>query len=256
MKRPIVAALAAIACSMHPYGAARAESPVAEPTSARSPAGLTAEKYKLGNGLEVVLHEDKRTPTVTVNVWYHVGSKDEPAGKNGFAHLFEHVMFQGSRHVPEDTFFKYLEQAGGTLITSDGLIPLGFSSGCAETLTVLGTTLTITPTLTNEFVFGYSYIKGSFRKCLHQKVHRRPRRHSRSYTYNLWIKPCQFDQGMSKNVLILRWLGFINYFFEDFTRYFIKFTGGMPFGLVFFGGCIPFTFYCNTVEYFRTRNIL
>ena len=113
MKRPIVAALAAIACSMHPYGAVRAESPVAEPTSP-APAGLTAEKYKLGNGLEVVLHEDKRTPTVTVNVWYQVGSKDEPAGKNGFAHLFEHVMFQGSRHVPEDTFFKYLEQAGGT----------------------------------------------------------------------------------------------------------------------------------------------
>ena len=75
-------------------------------------ATLSFEKYKLNNGLEVILHEDHRTPTVAVNIWYHVGSKDEPAGRNGFAHLFEHVMFQGSKHVAEDTFFKYLEQAG------------------------------------------------------------------------------------------------------------------------------------------------
>ena len=70
--------------------------------------------YKLANGLEVVLHEDHRTPIVAVDVWYHVGSKDEPQGKNGFAHLFEHVMFQGSKHVPEDTYFRYLERAGAT----------------------------------------------------------------------------------------------------------------------------------------------
>ena len=72
------------------------------------------ETYKLDNGLDVVLHEDHRTPVVAVNVWYHVGSKDEPAGKNGFAHLFEHVMFQGSRHVGEDLYFKYLERAGAS----------------------------------------------------------------------------------------------------------------------------------------------
>ncbi len=70
--------------------------------------------YRLANGLQVVLHEDRRTPIVTVNIWYHVGSKDEPAGKNGFAHLFEHVMFQGSRHVPEDTFFRDLQSAGAS----------------------------------------------------------------------------------------------------------------------------------------------
>ena len=58
---------------------------------------LPFEKYTLENGLEVILHADHRTPIVAVNIWYHVGSKDEPAGKNGFAHLFEHVMFQGSR---------------------------------------------------------------------------------------------------------------------------------------------------------------
>jgi zinc protease len=75
---------------------------------------LPVEKYRLENGLEVILHEDKRTPVVAVNVWYHVGSKDEAPHRNGFAHLFEHVMFQGSRHVPEDTFFKFLERAGAS----------------------------------------------------------------------------------------------------------------------------------------------
>jgi predicted Zn-dependent peptidase len=72
------------------------------------------EKYSLENGLEVILHEDHRTPVVAVNVWYHVGSKDEPKGKNGFAHLFEHVMFQGSKNVGEDMYFKYLERAGAS----------------------------------------------------------------------------------------------------------------------------------------------
>jgi len=75
---------------------------------------LSIEKARLGNGLEVILHEDHRTPIVTVNVWYHVGSKDEAAGKNGFAHLFEHLMFQGSKHVPEDAYFRYLERVGAT----------------------------------------------------------------------------------------------------------------------------------------------
>ncbi len=75
---------------------------------------LPFEKYVLPNGLEVLLHEDHRTPVVAVNVWYHVGSKDEGPGKNGFAHLFEHVMFQGSRNVGEDQFFRYLERAGAS----------------------------------------------------------------------------------------------------------------------------------------------
>src|SRR5438046_1687897 len=55
---------------------------------------LATERYTLPNGLQVVLHEDHHTPTVSVNIWYHVGSKDEPEGRNGFAHLFEHLMFQ------------------------------------------------------------------------------------------------------------------------------------------------------------------
>jgi predicted Zn-dependent peptidase len=75
---------------------------------------LSHVKYVLPNGLEVILHEDHRTPIVAVNVYYHVGSKDEAPRKNGFAHLFEHVMFQGSRNVGEDQFFKYLERAGAS----------------------------------------------------------------------------------------------------------------------------------------------
>jgi predicted Zn-dependent peptidase len=86
----------------------------AHPVRAATAVPLAVEKTKLSNGLEVILHEDHRTPIVAVNLWYHVGSKDEPAGKNGFAHLFEHVMFQGSKHVAEDTFFKHLEAAGAT----------------------------------------------------------------------------------------------------------------------------------------------
>jgi predicted Zn-dependent peptidase len=86
------------------------------PPAAADPVTLKADKTKLPNGLEVIFDEDHRTPIVTVNLWYHVGSKDEPAGRNGFAHLFEHVMFQGSRHVPEDTYFRFLEKAGATAI--------------------------------------------------------------------------------------------------------------------------------------------
>ena len=55
-------------------------------------------EFKLKNGLRVIMHEDKSTPIVAVNVWYHVGSKNEVAGRTGFAHLFEHMMFQGSKN--------------------------------------------------------------------------------------------------------------------------------------------------------------
>ena len=74
------------------------------------------EKYTLPNGLEVILHEDHRMPEVAIDVWYKVGSKDEAAGHTGFAHLFEHVMFQGSKHVPEDKHFEYLQKAGASNI--------------------------------------------------------------------------------------------------------------------------------------------
>jgi zinc protease len=70
------------------------------------------EKYTLPNGLEVILHEDHSTPIVTVNTWYKVGSGDEKPGRTGFAHLFEHIMFMGSEHVPVGMFDKELEAAG------------------------------------------------------------------------------------------------------------------------------------------------
>lgn len=72
------------------------------------------EKYKLPNGLEVILHEDHATPLVAVNVWYHVASKDERPGRTGFAHLFEHMMFQGTKHYDDD-YFKPLQEAGARL---------------------------------------------------------------------------------------------------------------------------------------------
>jgi predicted Zn-dependent peptidase len=75
---------------------------------------LPTRTVRLANGLQVVLQEDHRTPIVAVNIWYHVGAKDEAEGRHGFAHLFEHVMFQGSKHVPEDTYFRYLERAGAS----------------------------------------------------------------------------------------------------------------------------------------------
>ena len=59
---------------------------------------LKYEKYVLPNGLNVILHEDHSIPIVSVNIWYHVGSKNEKPGKTGFAHLFEHLMFQGSQN--------------------------------------------------------------------------------------------------------------------------------------------------------------
>lgn len=76
---------------------------------------LNYEKYKLSNGLEVILHEDKSDPIVSVTILYHVGSNREKPGKTGFAHLFEHMMFQESQHVGQDKFFKYIQENGGTL---------------------------------------------------------------------------------------------------------------------------------------------
>ncbi len=71
-------------------------------------------KHKLANGLTVILCENPRLPQAAVNLWYHVGSKDEVEGRTGFAHLFEHLMFQGSEHYPDD-FFRPLEEVGARL---------------------------------------------------------------------------------------------------------------------------------------------
>ena len=73
------------------------------------------EKHTLLNGLEVILYKDNSLPIVSVNLWYKVGSANEVSGKTGFAHLFEHMMFQGSKNVPKEMHFKYIEEAGGNL---------------------------------------------------------------------------------------------------------------------------------------------
>lgn len=76
---------------------------------------LEYEKYRLANGLDVILHIDRSDPIVALAVQYHVGSNREVKGRTGFAHLFEHMMFQRSENVPEDQFFKLIQDAGGTL---------------------------------------------------------------------------------------------------------------------------------------------
>ena len=76
---------------------------------------LTIEDYRLGNGLRVVLNEDHSAPLVAVNLWYHVGSKNERPGRTGFAHLFEHMLFSGSQHVGNNEHFRYVQSVGGVL---------------------------------------------------------------------------------------------------------------------------------------------
>jgi zinc protease len=75
---------------------------------------IAFEKYTLPNGLDVILSRDARVPMVAVNLWYHVGPANEEPGRTGFAHLFEHMMFQSSKHVPADSHFKLLEAAGAS----------------------------------------------------------------------------------------------------------------------------------------------
>src|SRR5579863_9422974 len=70
-------------------------------------------KFVLDNGLTLIVHEDHKAPIVAVNLWYHVGSKNEKPGKTGFAHLFEHLMFGGSQHAP-GSYIKALEAVGAT----------------------------------------------------------------------------------------------------------------------------------------------
>ena len=70
-------------------------------------------RFRLPNGLDVILHEDHTVPSVSVNIWYHVGSAREKPGRTGFAHLFEHLMFMGSKDAPEGKLDQWLEAAGG-----------------------------------------------------------------------------------------------------------------------------------------------
>ncbi|MGB3378270.1 MAG: insulinase family protein, partial [Allopontixanthobacter sediminis] len=88
----------------------------AEPASVEelvSAVSIPYERFTLDNGLTVLVHTDRKAPVVGVSVWYAVGSKHEPEGKTGFAHLFEHLMFNGSENSPGD-FFEPLQQVGAT----------------------------------------------------------------------------------------------------------------------------------------------
>jgi zinc protease len=76
---------------------------------------IPIEQFRLDNGLLVALSQDKTAPIVAVNLWYHVGSANERSGRTGFAHLFEHMLFQGSEHVGSNEHFELVQRAGGTL---------------------------------------------------------------------------------------------------------------------------------------------
>lgn len=85
----------------------------AQGTSSSADLDIPYKKFVLENGLTVIIHEDHKAPVVAVNIWYHVGSKNEKPGRTGFAHLFEHLMFNGSEHFNDD-YFKALEKIGAT----------------------------------------------------------------------------------------------------------------------------------------------
>jgi predicted Zn-dependent peptidase len=96
-------------------------------TPDRAPVDLPYTKRTLDNGLDVIVHEDHHVPIVAVNLWYHVGSKNELPGRTGFAHLFEHLMFEGSEHQ-NSGYFAPLQAAGGQLCRpTPSIWPCGWS---------------------------------------------------------------------------------------------------------------------------------
>ncbi|OSZ64465.1 peptidase M16 [Sphingomonas sp. IBVSS1] len=112
MKPLMIAALAGLMLAQ-PVAAQPANPPAASIAALVDQVQLPYEQFTLPNGLRVIVHTDRKAPIVAVSVWYHIGSKDEPAGKTGFAHLFEHLMFYGSENN-DGVFFKKLENVGAT----------------------------------------------------------------------------------------------------------------------------------------------
>jgi zinc protease len=106
----------AVTTSLVAAGPAFAKAKVAKPAPVAElvkAVDIPYQSFTLDNGLRVIVHEDRKAPVVAVSVWYRVGSKHEPKGKTGFAHLFEHLMFNGSENAPDD-FFEPLQQVGAT----------------------------------------------------------------------------------------------------------------------------------------------
>ncbi|KAF1693561.1 M16 family metallopeptidase [Pseudoxanthomonas koreensis] len=113
-RRPRTAALVlAIAASLGTAALAPSPALAAKVAADSSEALVPYESFTLPNGLRVIVHTDRKAPIVAVNLWYHVGSKDEPAGRSGFAHLFEHLMFNGSENHPSE-YFEPFELVGAT----------------------------------------------------------------------------------------------------------------------------------------------
>src|SRR5262249_4853032 len=107
MFRTCLPSLAALAClTLAPPAPA---APRSKAASSDEP-HLPVTTFKLRNGLTVLVSEDHNVPVVTVDVWYHVGSKDEAPGRTGFAHLFEHMMFKGSAHVGDGEHFRLVTE--------------------------------------------------------------------------------------------------------------------------------------------------
>jgi zinc protease len=109
----LAVAAALIVAPVAPACAQAAKSRPAAAAASIAVPDIPFETFRLKNGLTVIVHEDRKAPIVAVNVWYHVGSKNEPDGKSGFAHLFEHLMFNGSENLNED-WFKKAEAIGAT----------------------------------------------------------------------------------------------------------------------------------------------
>src|SRR6202051_3137820 len=93
---------------------AKAASPSADGSASIALPTIKFEKYTLPNGLVVILSEDHRLPLVSTNIWYNVCPANELPGRTGFAHLFEHMMFEGSKHVPGNSHIRFLEAAGAS----------------------------------------------------------------------------------------------------------------------------------------------
>ncbi len=104
-----------------PAPALPAGATVAPVRSTAAPSLLAHEKYSLPNGMTVILHVDKSLPVATINTWYRVGAKNEPKGRSGFAHLFEHLMFMGTKRVPGSDFDVLMENGGGANNASTSL---------------------------------------------------------------------------------------------------------------------------------------
>ena len=113
LRKPAALSLSTL-FALSPASTLSAQSAAPAASSSTSAPRIEFEKYTLPNGLQVILHVDRKLPIVHVNQWFHVGSKNEKPGRTGFAHLFEHMMFQGSGNAKED-YFTYVETLGANL---------------------------------------------------------------------------------------------------------------------------------------------